>query len=156
MTTTPVMSITEELLKELEEAAKAATPGPWFPVSNNAFLEINTDDDKAAPSVANVCSSQFLDGGSKEAENGLHIARANPDTVLALIARVRELEKAQRWVPVSERLPEPNVKVLAHSKRCPHFFALRKNRQRLPWEFLDGDTCHEKITHWMQLPEAPK
>ena len=29
MTTSPVMTVTDELLAELEEAAKGATPGPW-------------------------------------------------------------------------------------------------------------------------------
>lgn len=103
MTTSPVMGITDELLAELEEAAKAATPGPWFPVSNNTFLEINTYDSKVAPSVASVCASQFLEGGNKEAQNGLHIARANPATVLALIARIRELDKALRNALLSGR-----------------------------------------------------
>lgn len=60
------------------------------------------------------------------------------------------------WISVEDRLPEPNKKVLAHSKRCPHFFARRKNRTRDPWEFLDGDTCHEKITHWQPLPALPQ
>lgn len=59
------------------------------------------------------------------------------------------------WIAVSERMPAPNTKVLAHSKRCPHFFAVRKNRPTNPWEFLDGDTCREQITHWMPLPEVP-
>jgi hypothetical protein len=60
------------------------------------------------------------------------------------------------WIKCSERMPEPNMKILAHSKRCKHFFAVRKNRVRLPWEFVDGDTCYEKITHWMPLPEPPQ
>lgn len=30
----------------------------------------------------------------------------------ALIARIRELEQAQRWVPVEEKLPEPGIVVL--------------------------------------------
>ena len=60
------------------------------------------------------------------------------------------------WISTKDRMPPPNTKVIAHSKRCTHFFAVRKNRQVNPWEYLDSDTCHEKITHWMPLPEAPQ
>ena len=65
------------------------------------------------------------------------------------------MTNGSQWISVKDRLPEPNIKVMVHSKRCPHFFAIRKNRQHAPWEFLDGDTCHEKITHWMPLPASP-
>lgn len=34
--------------------------------------------------------------------------------------------------------------------------ATRRNRKHFPWDYLDGDTCHEGITHWMPLPEPPK
>ena len=72
-----------------------------------------------------------------------------------LAAASAQGQQVDRWVPVSERLPEPNTKVMAHSARCPHFWAVRKNRQRNPWEFVDGNACHERITHWMPLPAAP-
>jgi len=60
------------------------------------------------------------------------------------------------WISVKERMPEPNKKIIAHSARCAHFWAIRKNRENNPWEFLDGNTCHEKITHWQPLPPPPE
>jgi hypothetical protein len=59
------------------------------------------------------------------------------------------------WIPVTEKMPKPNTKVIAYGKRCLCFFAVHKNRNFNQWEFLDGDTCHEKITHWLPLPKAP-
>lgn len=61
-----------------------------------------------------------------------------------------------QWIKCSERMPKPNKQVLAYSARIGVFFALGKNRPIFPWEYLDGDTCRVKVTHWMPLPEAPK
>ena len=74
---------------------------------------------------------------------------------LARINAAPAAPAADAWIQVSERLPEPNTKVLVHGPKCKHFFALRKNRQRNFWEFLDGNTCNEKITHWTPLPAEP-
>lgn len=66
------------------------------------------------------------------------------------------------WIKCSERLPEPNIEVLAYVKAKTAkstfgpFFAIRKNRELHPWQYLDGDTCFSKVTHWMPLPEPPK
>lgn len=60
------------------------------------------------------------------------------------------------WIFVADELPPPNKQILVYGKRSKVFFALRKNRTLNPWEYLDGDTCHEKITHWMPLPLPPQ
>lgn len=67
------------------------------------------------------------------------------------------------WIPVTERLPEDDVPVLA----C--YVGYRSHRLRSDllacryedeWCHWDGEPCsHEKckviITHWMPLPELP-
>ncbi|WP_366998113.1 DUF551 domain-containing protein [Pseudomonas aeruginosa] len=64
------------------------------------------------------------------------------------------------WMRVEDRMPTPNKTVLAYrkGKKCSHgpFFAVAKNREHHPWQYLDGSTCYMNITHWMPLPEPPQ
>ena len=83
--------------------------------------------------------------------------------------RIAELE-AQRWIPVSERLPNVNIPVLAKVAWMDEIIiAAQVGRgSGFSWveqsEFIeihgdaytthDLDTC--KVTHWMPLPTPPK
>ena len=74
--------------------------------------------------------------------------------------RIAELEEAQRWIPVSERLPEDRATILAAFK----------NREILTasyYEHYKGfggvenywhiEGWHSgNVTHWMPLPSAPE
>jgi hypothetical protein len=72
----------------------------------------------------------------------------------ALNARIAELEEAQRWIPVSERMPDNWESVLtidiSKSTRGPvtAFF----NPETSLWSAHFGDLW---VTHWMPLPEPP-
>ncbi len=63
------------------------------------------------------------------------------------------------WISVADSMPAPNKKVLVcrvgKSSHQP-FFAVRKNRELKPWEYIDGVTCHIRITHWLPIPDMPK
>ena len=64
-------------------------------------------------------------------------------------------DAAQKWIPVSERLPEKRETVLVCDARENYMNA---------WEYLGRDEWlwdssiwrTEAITHWMPLPEPPK
>ncbi len=62
------------------------------------------------------------------------------------------------WISVETELPPPNKQVIVcrvGKTTDGPFFAIRKNREQRPWQYLDGDTCYTNITHWMPLPELP-
>ena len=65
----------------------------------------------------------------------------------ALNARIAELEAAQRWIPVSERLPEEKQSVLA----------LDRTGTAYHWEYSRSlsNIFVGYYTHWMPLPEPP-
>ena len=72
----------------------------------------------------------------------------------ALIARIRELEQAQRWVPVEERLPEPDIVVLG--------WWCDQGPLTVFWDGLhwgdagDNIAIGYSISHWMPLPGSPQ
>ena len=77
-----------------------------------------------------------------------HQARRNLEDYIA------ELEAAQRWIPVSERLPEAYEKVIALAKDCMNVDWV------LPKELREvGKGAFARlynVTHWMPLPKLPE
>jgi len=70
-------------LDDLESKAKAATPGPW-----NVFV---CDDGKQWTGWP-LCISATRTSQDEANANAAHIASANPETMLALIALIRRLQ----------------------------------------------------------------
>ena len=73
-----------------------------------------------------------------------------------LTARIAELEEKQRWIPVSERLPEEGEQVWA-TDGChiwvPEFY------QKWGGECLSFGAIDDLVTHWLPcswLPELPE
>ena len=62
--------------------------------------------------------------------------------------RIAELEEKQRWIPVSERLPEEKQTVLA----------LDKTGTAYHWEYSRSlsNIFVSDYTHWMPLPQPPE
>lgn len=75
-------------LDQFEALAKAAKRGPWTYEEDSGLI---------------ISANGLMVAGVADIE---YMIAANPATMLALIARVRELEAVTRWIPVTERLPE--------------------------------------------------
>ena len=82
------MQINPTTLSNLEEAARKATPGPW---------QVAAEDGSIEPVLPSGTIAQFEDTGWNRKQtdaNAAFIAACSPDTILALIARIIELEGA--------------------------------------------------------------
>lgn len=65
----------------------------------------------------------------------------------------------QKWIPVSERLPEEYEPVLVYDPSVGHGqYVMNATWSVYGWETeFDFDPCENPgITHWMPLPEPPK
>ena len=69
----------------------------------------------------------------------------------------KDINVPSKWIPVSERLPEKNVRVLCYRPGQYYEMVVAKLVGD-GWERWgkDHDTGENLITHWMPLPEPPK
>ena len=78
--------------------------------------------------------------------------------VAELSTRVNELKAAQRWIPVSERLPEIGVRVLFYNNFIKNIHKGWYSGDEWVSDigiFYNGDKL-KRITHWMPLPKFPE
>ena len=71
---------------------------------------------------------------------------------------IAELEAAQRWIPVSERLPQIGVRVLFYNNFITNIHKGWFSGDEWTSDigiFYNGDKL-KRITHWMPLPEPPE
>jgi hypothetical protein len=70
---------------------------------------------------------------------------------VALRKRIAKLEEKQRWIPVSERLPEDMRNVLGLSRNAQLVVSYIDEYKM--WYAPGADML--RVTHWMPLPEPP-
>jgi len=78
-----------------------------------------------------------------------------------LRAKIEELEKqVPKWIPVTERLPEENQRVLVYHDDGRIRFGINKGgfADVVSDEYIKSHhrTVFSKATHWMNLPTPPK
>lgn len=90
------------------------------------------------------------------------------EDALAVINHLERKDSVQKWIPVSERLPEKITnKVITLSqngyvgfghyenyKGKQTWYNLESDMPFTDWNHDDNDSY--EVTHWMPLPEAPK
>lgn len=90
------MTALPDKLDEIEAGLEGVTPGPW---------ELDGGAEISAWNVNNEIVMRIFDEGGHSAADAAHIARLDPDTVSALIARVRKAEAdAAFWEDQSENV----------------------------------------------------
>ena len=94
--------------------------------------------------------------GNKDCFEEVNTAAA--ELIERLTAENTVLREKQRWIPVTERLPERDVQVLGwykdnpFSQYRPEVVAWNGNG----WVFVYAHRYVTNVTHWMPLPEAPE
>lgn len=75
--------------------------------------------------------------------------------ITGLESRIAELEEKQRWIPVSERLPDnwESVLTIDISKSTQDVVTAFYNPETSRWS--THVSCDLWVTHWMPLPEPP-
>lgn len=123
--------------------------------------------DKAADLIERLTAENVvLPDGEASAIESLRKEIEWKDMVIALAQRKQveaeeerdALREKQRWIPVTERLPERDVQVLGwykdnpFSQYRPEVVAWNGNG----WVFVYAHRYVTNVTHWMPLPEAPE
>ena len=87
-----------------------------------------------------------------------HLATAAASLIERLTAENAALREKQRWIPVTERMPELEVSVLVLDRRGNMIVrTLRRLVSDKEAVFRpDGLAPRKNITHWMPLPEPPE
>ena len=94
--------------------------------------------------------------GNKDCFEEVNTAAA--ELIERLTAENTVLREKQRWIPVTERMPERDVQVLGwykdnpFSQYRPGVVAWNGNG----WVFVYAHRYVTNVTHWMPLPKAPE
>ena len=123
----------EELVKDLREKAEFLTIAEPLNIKN-AFAETMN---QAADAIDTMCEM---------------VATAHDE--LANVIQSCE-ESKPRWIPASERLPNPYDIVFGWDG-CDIGFAAWQRKGRYWLGDENFDDTHPQISHWMPLPEPPK
>lgn len=89
-------------------------------------------------------------------EEPRYYTNANRATLCMAKGYLEEHFSEQKWIPVTERLPEDGTDVLAYQNRGEETRLVPANYGCGVWFdcFFDCEADH--ITHWMPLPQPPK
>lgn len=120
---------------------------------------INAVDRLVSTELANVAQDDHINQQQTRID---WLEAANSGLGKALCAAKSELDRRdaaaameEKWVPVSERMPDNGLTVLVYQEGGITFCAEVKDREFFPDEFPHVPKEGREITHWMYMPEPP-
>ena len=123
---------------ELKERCRACSQGCIYPSECSYF-------DK--PPLR--CMRQLLSEAADAIEELTALSRRQE---VELVELTGELASKPRWIPVSERLPEPYMSVLLYSGEKLYTGYMHSDKR-----FTVNDSRFpDRPTHWMPLPQGPE
>ncbi len=75
--------------------------------------------------------------------------------LLAVRQRIAKLEEANRWIPVSEKLPCTDDEILIACRGGEVVYGYYSHRYKT-WHYDDGVSVRSDVTHWKNKPEPAK
>ena len=77
-----------------------------------------------------------------------YMGKCSTEIIQALAFALKWADAHPHWISVEDELPKYKQWVIAHTKHDdPPFFCTRYEAEELSWRL---------VSHWMQLPQAPK
>lgn len=145
-----------EVAERVLELDALADPGPWNADEYHDIL------------MGNGCLAFENDATNDwDAEFIAYTRTAAPDLareVITVHAELAQAREANRWIPTSERLPEPDYgenvsrQVQAFNEMdilSPCVYVLRPFKAFEEGWYHHGKKIYDLITHWRPLPEPP-
>ena len=77
------------------------------------------------------------------------------DEITWLRLERQRLIAERKWIPVSERLPQPHFSVICFLNGQASEMQCTRHHDRLRWYYPASGEYDEGVTHWMPLPEPP-
>ena len=99
---------------------------------------------------------ELLERSQTDFNSGREMRFVGGDVMPAVRRAIEKTEQNQKWIPVSERLPEENERVLGTKKGASAAFVFYGKRNNGNWVDLEWSCYRYGVTHWMPLPEPPK
>lgn len=97
--------------------------------------------------VGRTVTQMYYDSGDRMVESEMKLICAMKNALPDLLAALRSSE---RWIPVSERLPEHGFEVLVRVDDDGNCHTGIDAYERSAWANFG-----QIVTHWMELPSAP-
>lgn len=136
----------QQRIAEIAARCEAATPGPWLQTKNKVY--VGKESNRATATACLRADAAFI----------AH-SRVDIPFLLAEIDRLTE-----RWIPVTERLPEHRKSVLVYCPEpnniyCGDYHGKEDDvfRDTGKWYYFGQGLMREideEVTHWMPLPAA--
>ena len=150
---------TDEFIRQQREIAAKATPRPWVAEWNcEPRVKGGTVKFYEGWAETPTLTGDTLSEVESQANSDRLYMESAANNYPGALAEIERLREAQRWIPVSERLPEIGEFVLVRTVSGKMRVWHRVDDIFEPG-WMDGlgvAYSLRRVTHWMPLPEPPQ